>query len=155
MGIAWGAGPGVVDLPAMAAIMRPVLEQWMSAQVRIYDVNREQAPSSHYNPLTDAGGTVPRTLIYDSGENGAIVQPVRSPTRIEAGIQPNAIIGIKFQLKREPDPTVTLRGGMTAQVVAAGEATGLTSLTFSLLEGMDASITWHRIIDAAVLTGGQ
>ena len=155
MGMPWGAGPAVVDLPAIAATMREALEKWMTARVQIFDPNRDAAPTTAYDPLADSGGFAAATMIYDSGVNGAIVQTIRSPTRIEAGIQPNAILGVRLQLKRTPLPTAPIRGGMLVKVVEAGEALGLTHLTFSVLEGLDSSITWDRIIDTAVLTGGQ
>ncbi len=156
MGV-WALGPAAnrVDIPGIAAAMRPALEQWMTAHVRIYDPKR--ATAADYDPTADTGGTATRVLVFDSGANGAIVQAIRSPTRIDVGGQANGILGVRFQIKREvaAEAGQKLRGGLIIEVVDGGNDAELEALTFSLTDIVDGSLAWDRIYDAVVLTGGR
>lgn len=154
MGV-FAKGPSVnsVDLPGIAAAMRPTLEMWMSAHVRIYDPSRET--TTPYNPVTDTGGTRSEVLVYDSGENGAIVQPIRSPSRVDVAGQPGTIQGVRFQLKRiAPEAGEKLRGGLIVRVVSGGNDPQLEALQFSLGDAFSSSLAWDHIFEASVLAGG-
>jgi hypothetical protein len=132
--------------------MRPALEQWMTARVQIFDPDRENA--TDYDPTADTGDKSTPLLVLDSGANGAIVQPIRSPTRILEGQQPTAILGVRFQIKRAPVVSVPIRAGMTLKVLDGGNDAALVGPLFSLVEGVDSSLAWDRIYDAVLVTGG-
>lgn len=126
----------------------------MSAHVCIYDPARLETPP--YDSVADTGGVAVPKLVLDSGPGGALVQPIRSATRVVVGNQPNAILGIRFQIKASApiEDGTTLRAGLILRVVDGGESSDLAPLTYSLTETVDSSLRWDRIIEAVVLTGG-
>ena len=157
MGI-WANGPDPtqVDVAGMGAAMRPVLEQWFTARLQIWDMKR--ATPGIYNPLADTWtGKVDPLLVLDTGTNGALVQTIRLPTRISQGSQPNAILSIRFQLKRNVDPAAAegLRSGLQVTIVDGGNDSGLSAHTFELTETIDSSLAWDRIWDAVLVTGAN
>lgn len=155
MGV-WGHGPDPtrIDVEGIAEAMRPVLYAWMTGRVQILDPKRQTAAA--YVPTADTGGTVAPTLVLDSGVDGALIQPIRSPTRIDVGAQATGILGVRFQIRRDIAPEVgqKLRGGLIVKVLDGGNDTQLTLSTFSLTETIDSSLAWGRIYDAVVITGG-
>jgi hypothetical protein len=159
MGI-WRVGPrpDIVDIAGIATVMRPVVEAWFGARLKIWDVKRGSAASDDYDPEEDTSPTPnPGVLVLDTGANGALVQTIRLPTRISQGSQPNAILSIRFQLKREvaPESGQVLRAGLQVQVVDGGNDSGLVGHTFSLVETIDSSLAWDRIWDAVLVTGAN
>lgn len=158
MGV-WAGGPDPtkIDIAGIAEAMRPTLAMWMNSHIKVWDIGRYLEPDETYNPETDTGGTRPRVLVLDSGENGAIVQPLRSPSRIDIGGQPNALLGIRFQITR--DATVEtgqeLRGGLLIEVVDGGESKDMAGHAFALVKPVDSSFEWHRIYEAVLVTGGS
>lgn len=146
MGV-WANGPSAtaVDLPGIAAAMRPALYAWFSAQIRIYDPAR-------YNASPEAA------LIFDSGADGALVQPLRAPSLMEFGGQPTALLGIRFQVKSTVDIPVesgqVLRGGLVVKVIDGGNAVGLERYVFGLPEVIDSSLSWAQIFEASVISSG-
>jgi hypothetical protein len=128
-----------VDIAAIAAQMRPAVEMWFSAHVRIYDPTAGEAGI----PL----------LVLDSLAGGALVQPIRSPTRIEQGGQATAILGIRFQIKEAATfiEGQRPRSGLIVRVVDGGQSPELQELPFSLTEAVDSSLRWDRIMDAVLL----
>lgn len=135
-----GVNPLTVDPAAIAEQMRPALEAWMTAHVKVFDPNRNGSP----------------LLVLDSGANGALVQPLRTPSSNEVGGQPVGIQGIRFQIKRSA--TVQsgqhLRGGLVVKVIDGGNSPELEPLTYTLLEVADSSIGWDYIFEATTVTGG-
>jgi len=149
-----GPSATTVDLAGIAEVMRGALYPWMNGHIKVFDPKRANATG--YNPLTDEGGFPEAALVFDSGENGAIIQPIRSPTRAEVGSQPNAVLGIRFQVKRLPvEAGQSLRGGLRVQVVDGGNDDQLSRFTYALQETVDSSEAWGRIWDAVVVTGGR
>lgn len=154
MGV-WSSGPDPtkVDIPGIAAEMRPVLYEWFSGRIQIIDPKREGM--GDYDPYADSrDGVTPPGLVLDSGVDGALIQPIRSPTRIDVGAQPNAVLGVRFQLKREPGAIGDLRGGLLVKVLDGGESSDLARYRFSLTEAVDSSLAWGRIYDAVLIAGG-
>lgn len=149
-----GANPIEVDLPGIAEMMRPAVEAWMSGRLIFTDPDRTS--TTPYDAANDTGGESTSLVIWDTGVNGAIIQPIRSPSRIEAGSQPNAILGIRFQCKYDEAnmPVEPLRGGLLVQVADGGNAPIPATWRFSVTEGIDSSLMWDRIIDATLVTGG-
>jgi len=149
-------GPSVtsIDLQGIATAMRPTLEMWMNAHIRIIDPQRED--STTYDPTLDTGGVATSAIVFDSGENGAIIQPIRSPSRIDVGGQANGLLGIRFQVKRNESPPAagTVRGGLLVQVVNGGNLSVPAFWRFGLAEAIDSSLAWDHIYDATLITGG-
>lgn len=152
MGV-WANGPSplTVDVEGIAAVMRPTLEEWMTAQLRFFDPKRKTAPD--YDPKADTGGRVDATMLFDTGPKGAIVQPIRSPSRVDVGGQANGLLGIRFQVKRPP-VDVPMRGGLLVQVVNGGNAHIPSLWRFGLAEAIGSSFEWDAIYDATLITGG-
>jgi len=149
-------GPSVtsIDIEGMAEGMRPSLEMWMNAHIKIIDPQRQT--STKYDPTADTGGTAAEILVLDSGANGAIIQPIRSPSRIDVGGQANGLLGIRFQFKRNATSMQvgTMRGGLLVQVVDGGNAPIPSTWRFGLAEAIDSSLMWDHIYDATLITGG-
>lgn len=143
--------PNLVDIAAIAAEMRPALYQWMSGRIMIFDP--KQAATTPYDPLADTGGASVPNVLFDSGVNGAIIQPMRAATSAEFGSQSVGIVGIRFQVKRDL-PSMPLRSGLRLIVFDGGEDASLETYMFSLNEGIDSSMGWGRILEATVVTGG-
>lgn len=156
MGV-WARGPRPdrLDIPGMAAGMRPSLEEWMTGHIQIIDLNRES--SSTANAYSDDIGLPSPTVVLDSGVNGALIQPMRAPSRGEVGGQPSGLLGVRFQVKRSAQITAgqTLRGGLAVKVLDGGNAPGLVGPLYSLPEVMDSSLMWDYIFDAIVISGGN
>lgn len=160
MGV-WANGPdprgNVVDLAGIAAVMRPALETFFSCRLALYDPNRNARGA--YNPTTDArAGADPSVLVFDTGANGALIQPMRAAVDMAIGSQPNDINAIRFQLVKVgvegSSPTQVLRAGLTVKVLDGGNAPELEALTFSLTEAIDNSLTWDHLFHATVIVGG-
>jgi hypothetical protein len=148
-----GPSPLEVDIPGIAEAMRPALYEWFSGHVQIIDLNRRAATA--FDPVADTGGVAAPQIVLDSGVGGALIQPIRQPTRIDYGAQPNGLLGIRFQLKIESVPSEKLRGGLAVKVVDGGNESDLTLYTFALGEAINSSLAWGRIFEATVITGGQ
>jgi hypothetical protein len=138
-----GLDPTTVDVAGIAATMRPALYAWMSARIKIFDPKRYATSPEN-------------ALVLDTGEDGAIIQPLRAPAMVDFGSQPTAIVAIRFQVRDDVtiQPGQTLRGGLVVKVVNGGNAPGLERLTFSLPEAVDSSLMWGRIFEANVVATG-
>lgn len=143
--------PELVNMPAIAATMREALYGWMNARIMIFDP--KQAATTPYDPVTDTGGASVPNVVFDSGVNGAIVQPMRAATSVEFGSQNVGIVGVRFQVKRDL-PSETLRSGLRLIVFDGGEDKSLETYMFGLSEGFDSSYGWGRTLEATVVTGG-
>lgn len=155
MGV-WGRGPNPnrVDVAGIAAAMRPALYLWFNAHVQIFRPVRDN--QADFDPFADDSATVDDSvLVLDSGVNGALVQPLRTPNRVDVGDQANSLLGVRFQIAREVEPTEPLRGGLLVRVLDGGQDPTLTGYTFSLLETVDSSLAWGRIYEAVVVAGGS
>lgn len=151
MGIWGGTDPVPVDVAKIATIMRPVLYAWFNGRLKFFDPGSRGV--TRYSGTTDTGGVNPagNTLIFDTLDDGALIQPIRSASRLELGGQANDLVGIRFQIKRD---STLLRGGLLVQVVDGGEDVTLPKYTFELQEAIDSSLGWGRILEATVVTGG-
>jgi len=153
MGV-WANGPRPdrIDIPGIAEAMRPTLEEWMTGHLKFYDPGRENTTA--FDPFTGAGGEAPNNLVLDTGANGALIQPLRSPSRVDVGAQPNGVLGIRFQVKQSVTAGIELRGGLLIQVIDGGNSQIPDTWRFSLSEAVDTSLMWDRIFDATLITGG-
>lgn len=141
------------DHVAIAEAMRPSLYGFFNARLQIFDPNIRGITQT-FNPYTDTGGKATPGLLHDTGLNGALVQPIRSPVTVEYGDQTVGIIGIRFQLVRPPD-ALALRAGLRIKVIDGGNDSELTERLFTINEGIDASITWGKTIEASTVTSGS
>jgi len=151
MSVWGGRDPRPVDVAAIAEEMKPALEQWFSGQVKIWD--DDLLTATPYDSLTDTGGQSTPTLVLDSGANGALVQPIRSPNKADFGGQAGSIMGVRFQVKRAASASAVLRAGLRVEVVSGGNDAALTSYTYQLLDSLDGSLAWDRILEATVSAG--
>ena len=155
MGV-WARGPSAtsIDIPGIAEAMRPTLEAWMTGQLRFY--NPQRSTAGEFDPVTNTGGTATAEMIWDTGVNSAIIQPIRSPSRVDVGGQATGLLGIRFQVKHDSAnmPTEELRSGVLIEVVNGGNAIIPNTWRFGLGEAIDSSLMWDRIFDAVLITGG-
>lgn len=149
MGLYVGGLSDGIDMDAIAAEMREPLYEVFNAHVRIIDPNRSEAPK--YDPRTDTGGGFNPMVIFDTGERGALIQPLRSAISVEFGSQSVGLQGIRIQTKMDV-PISRIRSGFIAEVVNGGQDRTLETFQFSIIEGFDSSIAWGRIIEASVVT---
>ncbi|MDF2915908.1 MAG: hypothetical protein K0S70_125 [Microbacterium sp.] len=156
MGV-WSGGPSPtsVDIPGIAAAMRPALEQWMTGHIQIVDLKRGAAGAA--NAFTDVRTNTEPVIVLDSGPNGALIQPMRAATRGEIGGQPSGLLGVRFQVKRSASIAEgqRLRGGLAVRVLDGGNAAGLVGPTYALPEVLDSSLAWDYIFEAVVVAGGS
>lgn len=149
MGVFRGRG-ATIDRARQAAAMRPALYAWFNAQIQIFDPNLRDAPA--YAPLGDTGGVAtPSAPLYDSGVNGALIQPIRSPVMVQQGDQTIGLLGIRMQVKMPATPPV-LRAGLRVRVVNGGNVPEITFYRYVLNEALDTSAAWGKIIEATVDT---
>lgn len=152
MGTFVGRG-AVFDQAAIAEVMRPALYSTFNAQIQILDPNLDTILTP-YDPVTDTGGqAAPVAVLYDSGENGALIQPIRSPIAVQNGDQTTFILGIRFQCKMPTVPTA-FRAGLRVRVLDGGNVHELERYSYSLTEGFDSSLAWGKTIEATTVTSG-
>lgn len=153
----WSRGPDPtrVDIPGIAEAMRPAVEMWMTGHIQIVDMKRGAAGAA--NAFTDTRASYEPVIVLDSGPQGALIQPLRAPTRGDVGGQPSGLLGVRFQVKRSVGitPGETLRGGLTVRVLDGGNAAGLVGPTYALPEVLDSSLAWGYIFEALVVSGGS
>lgn len=144
----------VVDVPGIAAAMRPALELWFSGHIQILDLRRSTTPSPKYDPIADNGGTVAPVIILDSGAAGALIQPLRIPNPAVVGGQPSSLQGVRFQIKRSVSVTdgQVLRGGLVVKVIDGGNEPELQRYLYALDETVNSSLAWDRIYEAHMVT---
>lgn len=126
--------------------MRSTLYEWFTGQLQFFDP--QTGTSTHYNAATDTGGVALGELVFDTGVNGALVQPIRSPARFESGGQSNALEGIRFQTKSDP---IVLRAGLIVRVIDGGNDSSLVGYTYQLEDSIASSLAWGRIMTATVM----
>lgn len=148
----WALGaPSIetVDHAAIAHEMRETVGAWFNAHIVVMEPAGDHTP---YDPINDTGGFVAGETVYDSGVNGALVQPIRGSAPMEYGEFSTMIQSIRFQCVRH-EGLERLRSGLTVLVVDGGESDELDGMTFSLKNGYNGSISWHRILEATVVGG--
>lgn len=152
MGVFAGASnPNLWDFAAIGVEMRKSLYATFNAHIQILDL--DLVSTTPYDPVTDTGGVSVPAVLFDSGENGALIQPLGHPSKTSFGEQAQGLEGIRFQTKLDL-PTGALRSGLAVVVKNGGNDTTLQRYLFQIADGLDSSIAWGRIIEATVVTGG-
>lgn len=140
-----------VDTAAIAENIRPALYAWFDGHVQVFDP--QQHRSSDYNALDDSGGESNELIVLDSGAQGALIQPIRGAVETEFGGQNVGLLGIRFQIRRDRPVNGALHSGLRVRVLASGNDDQLTESIFSLVEGVDSSLAFGRILEATLITG--
>lgn len=149
-----GFNPNAVDVQAIAAEMRPALEQWFSGHIQIIDPNTRGGEP--YDAKTDTGGVADPDVVLDSGPGGALIQALSGARTGDQGDQQIGIQGVRFQVKASAMPAgVQLHSGLQVIVVDGGNDPQLTMLTYSLKRAINSSIMWNEIFEAVVATAGR
>lgn len=142
------------DQAAVAEEMRPALYSTFNAQVQFIDPNMT-AIDTPYDPTGDTGGqAVVLPVVYDTGENGALLNQVRLPHESQGGGMTISLVAVRVQMKM-PDPPVFLRAGLRMKVVNGGNAHSLEHLDYEVSEDFDTSIAWGSVLTATVVTSGS
>lgn len=146
-----GMNPGGVDPAVIATEMRPALYAWFSGHIQLVKAGTITA---QYDPRADTGGVAADAVLYDSGEDGALIQAIRAPRTAQFGEQYGAITGVRFQAKIEP-LQAHVRSGLEVIVLAGGNDPELAQFTYTLKRSVDSSIAWGKIFEAEVMTTGR
>lgn len=143
-----GLGDASFDMPTIAEEMRPALYSMFNAHIQIVDPNRTEV--SPYDAVTDTGGTSVALVVFDSGPNGASVEPIRSAVNVEFGSQSVSVQGVRLQTKLALS-TDKLRAGMVVKVLDGGEAPWLEEFQYALTKPFESGYAWGRILEASVI----
>lgn len=155
-----GFDPLVLDSRALAVEMRGAVEAWFDGHIQIIDPAIPRRARGVYDPVTDAwsGDAIPLSdapdpsILWDSGERGALVQPIRSQTVGDFGAQAIGLVGVRLQAAI-PDE-VDLRSGLQIRVLDGGADTEVTRHLYVLGSGIDSSLRWVTRLMAMVTTSG-
>jgi hypothetical protein len=143
MGVYSGLG-AAVDIPAIAASMRPAVEAWFSGIVRIIDPN---TGAGAFDPVANATTGSGPSLIW---EGSARIQPVRSTTNAVVGYAQTKIRGIRFQVPLDILHQGVIRAGLQVFVIDGGEDSTLETYQYTINSGINSSGAWTRTIEADV-----
>lgn len=142
-----GAGP---DIAAIAERQRERVYKWFNARIAIYDDDR--IVTTPYDPTDDEGGESSPALVYDSGVNGARVQPLNSRRILTTGAQPTGERTFLVQTKLDLDISI-IRHGLRLLVLDGGEDESLRSYRYTVQSAANSSYAWNRsIICTALMT---
>lgn len=147
MGV-WGAGatPLDVDPFAVAQVMRPVVQAWFDCHIQILDP--DSIDTADYDPYTDDGGDSTAAVLWDSGPDGALISPIRTPRAADLGNQMVEVVGIRVQCF--VDPTVELHDGLIIKVIDGGTDAQLKRYRYVLAGGVSSSIGFVHVLHATV-----
>lgn len=141
-----GARPLEVDPFAIAQTMRPVVEAWFDCHVQIIDPN--SIATDDYDAFADEGGDAVAGVLWDSGPDGALISPIRTPRTADLGGQSVAVTGIRVQCFVPPE--VELRNGLIVKVLDGGTDAQLKRYRYVLAGGISSSIGFVHVLHASV-----
>lgn len=153
----FGAATSRVNVEAIAERLRPAVQAWYNGRIQV--IRPADASLLHWDPATDErtappGTVFDGTVLYDSGERGALVQPIRSAAPITVTTQATNIYSVRFQAVRPADG-VDLHAGLLLKVVDGGEDPSLESFVYSLKGQPGTSLQWGLILEATVVTSSR
>lgn len=146
-----------VDVEAIAERMRPAVARWLNGRIQII---RPANPDLFvYDPITDTttgpeGASADGEILYDSGDRGALIQPIRSAANITVTTQATNLYSIRVQALR-PAEGVDLHAGLLMKIVGGGEDPSLESFVYSLKGQPGTSLQWGLILEANVVTSSK
>lgn len=155
MGV-FGGGAGV-DVAAIAETMRPILAQWFNGRFQI--IRPADQERLRYDPVTDTyadplGGAIPTAeVLYDSGEHGALFQPIRSAAPITVATQGTTIQSVRIQASR--DAAAHVQSGLLVRILDGGQDASLEPLVYSLKGQPGTSLAWGAILEATVVASSR
>lgn len=114
------------------------MSAWFDAHIQILDPN--SADITPYDPVTDTGGENEPSVVWDSGERGALVQPVRAQTVGDFGSQAVGLVAVRIQAAIPAG--IDLRSGLQVRVIDGGADTESTRHLYVLGSGIDSSLRW-------------
>jgi hypothetical protein len=141
-----GSRPLDVDPFATAQAMRPVVEAWFDCHIQIIDP--ASMTSTEYDAFEDTGGSAEGAVLWDSGADGALISPIRTPRTGDLGEQSVAVAGIRIQCF--VPPTVELRNGLVVKVIDGGTDAQLKRYRYVLAGGISSSIGFVHVLHASV-----
>lgn len=146
-----------MNAPAVAAEMRLAVEAWFDAHIQILDPAVQRTSRGEYDPRTDSWSTpepsgVPEGVLWDSGPQGALVQPLRASSVGDFGAQAVGLVGVRIQAAVPAE--VDLRSGLQIVVLDGGADTESTRHLYVLGSGIDSSLRWVTRMTAMVSSGG-
>lgn len=148
MGVFAGGFSARPDIPAIAAEMRPALYGWFTGHILLVDP--KTIGRGKLDPISgERAESVPEEVLFDSGPNGALIQPIRAASLTNFGGQAVGIQGVRFQTKL--DVSFEARAGLSVRVLDGGEDSTLTGYEYSLSSGVDSTLAWGRIYEARVV----
>lgn len=145
--VAFPSVGSTVDIASIAERQRQKVYRWFNAHIQIIDP--AQATTTPYDPETDTGGESTPVVLYDSGANGARIQPLRSPNAAVVGEQPLNTRAVEIQTKLDYSAGV-LRSGLRIIVVDGGEDKTLENYVYTLQSGVNSSFGWVRTLFCTV-----
>jgi hypothetical protein len=134
---------------SIAEEMRGAVSAWFDGHVQIIDPQHETRTT--YDPVTDTGGETTPEVVWDSGERGALVQPVRTTTIGDFGSQQTALIAVRIQAAI-PDE-IEMRSGLQVKVLDGGNDAEVTRHLFEVSSGIDSSLRWVTRLYCTVMAG--
>lgn len=144
---AGGEGPFRLNADALAQIMRPAVEAWFDGHVQVLDP--KTTTTTPYDARTDTGGESIPMVVWDSGPQGALVQPLRAQTIGDFGGQQVGLLAVRIQAAI-PD-SVELRSGLHIKVLDGGSDAEVTRHLYALGTGIDSSMRWVTRLTATVV----
>lgn len=141
-------GPGFdaqrVDVAAIAEELRPALEEWFTAHIRVEDP--QTLLQTEYDPVTDTGGASTPKVLFEAD---ALVQALNTGTVGDYAAQAAAFVVMRVQVAVPPG--VDLRSGLHIVVMDGGNDESLEQNRIMLDRFETSSIAWHSILTGRVV----
>lgn len=141
-------GPGFraerVDVQAIAEQVRPALEEWFTARIRVEDP--QTLTATDYDPVTDTGGSSTPLVLFEAD---ALVQALNTGTVGDYAAQAAAFVVMRVQVAVPSG--IDLRSGLHIVVTDGGNDPSLEQNRIMLDRFETSSIAWHSILTGRVV----
>ncbi len=142
-----GGSPFRLNADALAQLMRPAVQVWFDGRIQVVDP--DTLDTTPYDPHTDTGGDSVAKVLWDSGDNGALIQPLRAQTVSDFGGQQTGLVAVRIQCN--PPDSLELRAGLHIRVLDGGSDAEVTRHVYALGSGIDSSLRWMTRLTALVV----
>lgn len=139
-----GFDPARVDTAAIAEEMRPSLEQWFDARIRVEDPRTLQEGA--YDPVADTGGESTPLVLFEAD---ALVQALNTATVGDYAGQATSLLVMRVQVAVPAE--VELRAGLHIVVTDGGNDPSLTRRHIMLDRFETSSLAWLSILTGRVI----